>query len=72
MENREQLHLSGVERVDAFSDRTIRLTVCGEKLLIEGEKLKILAFSEESGTFSAAGEVNSLKYGRGVKKGLFA
>ena len=72
LENREQLRLSGVEGVDAFSDRTIRLTVCGEKLLIEGEKLKILAFSEESGTFSAAGEVNSLKYGRGVKKGLFA
>lgn len=72
LENREKLTLTGVESVDAFSDRSIRLTVCGEKLTIEGEKLKILAFSEGSGNFTASGEVSSLRFGKSAKKGLFA
>ena len=44
LENRSKLTMTGVESVDAFSDKCIRLTVSGVKLAIEGEKLKILSF----------------------------
>lgn len=72
MENRNKLTLTGAESVDAFSDRCIRLTVCGVKLTIEGEKLKILAFSEGSGNFIATGDIISLRYGKGSKRGIFS
>ena len=72
LENRNKLTLTGVESVDALSDRCIRLTVRKEKLVIEGEKLKILSFSEGSGNFTASGEVASIRYGKGIKKGLLA
>ena len=63
--------MTGVESVDGFSDKCIRLTVSGIKLSIEGEKLKILSFSEGSGNFTASGEVSSLRYGRGGKHSIF-
>ena len=72
LENRSKLTMKGVESVDAFSDKCIRLTVSGIKLSIEGEKLKILSFSEGSGNFAASGEVSSLRYGRGGKRSIFS
>ena len=72
LEDRRKISLTGVESVDAFSDKCIRLTVSGIKLSIEGEKLKILSFSEGSGNFAASGEVSSLRYGRGGKRSIFS
>lgn len=72
LENRSKLTMTGVESVDGFSDKCIRLTVSGIKLSIEGEKLKILSFSEGSGNFTASGEVSSLRYGRGGKRSIFS
>lgn len=72
LENRSKLTMTGVESVDAFSDKCIRLTVSGVKLSIEGEKLKILSFSEGSGNFAASGEIAALRYGRGGKRSIFS
>ena len=62
LENQSRLTLTGVERVDSFSERLIALTVNGGKLKIEGTKLKVLAFSEGSGNFSASGSIESIRY----------
>ena len=62
LENRNKLTMTGVERVDAFSDRSILLTAAGGKVRIEGSKLRVLAFSEGSGNFSASGTVDGVRY----------
>ena len=45
LENQSKISMTGVERVDAFSERLIQLTVNGKKVRIEGSKLRVLAFS---------------------------
>ena len=67
LENQSRLALTGVERVDSFSDREIRLTVGGKKARIEGSKLKVLSFSEGSGNFTASGNVGSIRFSQTVK-----
>ena len=70
LENQQKLTLTGVEGVDAFSDTAITLTVNKKKVVISGSGLKVLAFSQGSGNFSASGVVFNIKFG-GIKgKGL--
>ncbi len=71
LENQSRLTLTGVERVDAFSEREIRLRVGGKKVRIEGSKLKVLSFSEGSGNFAAAGVIDCIRFLQGVKGGFF-
>ncbi len=67
LESQSRLTMTGVERVDAFSDREIRLTVNGRRVRIEGSKLKVLSFSEGSGNFTASGSVDSVRFTQGAK-----
>ena len=73
IEQRKKISMTCVESVDAFSETRILLTVGGQRVTIDGAKLKILTFSQGSGNFSASGEVRSLRYGSGKSKltGLF-
>lgn len=73
VEQRKKLTMTAVESVDAFSETRILLTAGGQKIVIEGSGLKVLAFSKGSGNFAASGEVKLLRYGRGKAKfsGLF-
>lgn len=66
LEQQKKLTLTGVSSVESFSDESIILTVSGKKLQITGAHLKILSFSQGSGSFLASGEINALKFG-GVK-----
>ena len=68
IEQRKKISMTAVESVDAFSEEKILLTVSGQRVTIEGTNLKILAFSQGSGSFSASGEVRSVKYGSGKGK----
>ena len=67
LENQCKLTLTGVERVDSFSDRLIALTVNGKRVRIEGSKLKVLSFSEGSGNFSASVSVDGIRFAQGAK-----
>lgn len=58
-----KITVTGVTSVDAFSDALITITVGGKRVKIEGERLKIITFSQGSGNFVASGEVRSVKYG---------
>ena len=73
IEQRKKISMTCVESVDAFSETRITLTVGGQRVTIDGARLKILAFSQGSGNFSASGEVRSLRYGAGKGKlsGIF-
>lgn len=73
IEQQKKIAMSGVKSVDAFSESQIVLTVNGQKVKIEGEKLKVLSFSEGSGNFAASGEVRLVRYGTKGKtlSGLF-
>ncbi len=62
LENQAKLTFTGVEKVEAFSDRAIRLIVSGKHVRIEGSKLKVLVFSEGSGNFAASGIVESIRF----------
>lgn len=63
IEQQKKITMSGVSSVDSFSENVILLTVNGKRVKIEGNKLKVLAFSEGSGNFVASGEVTLVKYG---------
>ncbi len=63
IEERKKITMTGVESVTAFSPQQISLNLSGGKLVITGSDLKITAFSKTSGTFSATGNISSLRYG---------
>ena len=63
IEQQKKVTMSGVASVDSFSESVIVLTVNGKKVKIEGNKLKVLAFSEGTGNFAASGEVTLVKFG---------
>ena len=63
IEQQRRIAMSGVSSVDSFSENVILLTVNGKRVRIEGNKLKVLAFSEGTGNFSASGEVTLVRYG---------
>lgn len=63
IEQRKKISMTCVESVDAFSEEKILLTVAGQRVSIEGSKLKVLSFSQGSGSFAASGEVRSVRYG---------
>lgn len=74
LEQQKKISMTCVESVDAFSPTRILLTVGGQRVTVEGNGLKVLAFSQGSGNFSASGDVRSLRYGGGAKgklSGLF-
>ena len=59
---RRRLAMSGVETVDGFSEQALNLTVSGVKVKITGEKIKITAFNKATGTLTADGIFNEIKY----------
>ncbi len=72
VEQQKKLTMTGVSSVDAFSETGITLTVNGKRVQISGSRLKVLAFSEGSGNFTASGEIVSVRYGnKGGWKKLF-
>ena len=66
LEGRRKLSLTGVDSVDTFSQQNLALTISGTKVKIGGENIKITAFNKSTGTLTADGVFNEIKYG--VKK----
>ena len=64
IEQKKNISVSGVESVSAFSEVKIVLSLIGGGYLhIVGSHLKITAFAQNSGTFTAEGEVTGVSYG---------
>ena len=63
VECKRRVTASEVKEVIAFSDKEIRLKLKdGSFLYIQGENLKITAFDDGSGLFSASGSFSGSKY----------
>ena len=62
LEGRKKLSMTGVQTVDGFSEQCLRLTVSGNKVIVNGENIKITAFNKSTGNLTAEGVVNEIKY----------
>ncbi len=62
LDGRKRLSMTGVQSVDGFSEQTLSLTVSGNKVKVCGEGIKISAFNKATGSLTADGEFNEIKY----------
>ena len=62
LDGRKRLTMTGVQSVDGFSEQVINLTISGNKVRIIGENIKITAYNKASGSLSADGNFNEIKY----------
>ncbi len=75
IENKRKITVTEAREVIAFSEREIRLTLKdGSTLVALGDGLKITAFDEKNGIFTASGNVTSTKFlgsGKNLLKKVF-
>lgn len=69
LENRKNLHLTGVTDVGAFDEQVIRTVTCMGGLVVRGKGLHISRLSLETGDMLIDGEIHALQYTEGVFKG---
>ena len=62
LDGRKKLQMTGVDAVEGFSDRMLKLSVSGSKVLINGENIKITAFNKATGNLAADGNFTEIKY----------
>lgn len=62
LDSRKNLSMTGVQSVDGFGDQFLNLTVYGNKVRILGENIKISSYNKSTGSFSADGIFNEIKY----------
>lgn len=70
LQNRNQLSLSGVEKVVSMSENQICLVASSSPLAISGHGLTVLKLDVDNGILKIAGTVNSMKYDE-KKENLF-
>ena len=72
--NRTRLELNDVNSVAAFDEEYIALEMTDGKIYIDGEGLRIIDLSKESGKIVVTGRVNDISYTDNKerkKRGLF-
>ena len=62
LENRKNLHVSGVEDVDSFDEQTVVASTGLGQLVIRGRDLHICKLNLESGELQVEGEFSALAY----------
>lgn len=62
LDGRKKLSMTGVQTVDGFSEQSLKLTISGDRVVINGEGIKITAFNKATGNLSAEGVFNEVKY----------
>ena len=62
LDARKNLSMTGVQSVDGFGEQFLSLTVYGNKVKIVGENIKISSYNKSTGSFSADGIFNEIKY----------
>ena len=62
MTDRSKLELNGVEAVAAFDEDYIALDTVLGRMYIDGEGLRIIDLSQESGKILVSGNINDISY----------
>lgn len=69
IEDRRHIAVTGVDSVDAFSEREIALTLTGGgRAVVSGSELKIVNFSKTAGSFAASGKIAGIRFVGGKEK----
>ena len=74
VEDRKRIELNDVESILSFEDDYITLMTSSGKIQIEGEEMKIIDLSKETGHISITGKIDSIFYsgdGRKKRTGIF-
>ena len=74
IEQCKRINATAIESVDAFSDKQIILSYPAGRIVVSGNGMKIAGFSKTSGSFSATGDIVSVRYlgkGMGIRGKLF-
>ena len=69
--NRNNLALTGVEKVIGANETCVHLVVSGDKMCIEGNMLHVSKLDIEQGVIVLDGTINTIKYSTGKKQPLF-
>jgi len=62
LDGRKRLSMTGVETVDGFTEQSLKLTVNGNRVAINGSGIKITAFNKATGTLTADGDFHEIRY----------
>lgn len=62
LEGRKRLSMTGVKKVDGFSETYLKLTVGESRVVVSGEAIKITSFNESNGNLIAEGSFFEIKY----------
>jgi sporulation protein YabP len=62
LENKKRLSMTGVSNVDGFSEQSLKITVKSEKVIINGENIKITSYNKDTGALIAEGDFHEIKY----------
>ena len=71
IEQCKKITATAIESVDSFSDKQIIMSYSAGRIVVAGSNMKIVAFSKTGGSFSATGDITSVRYlskGTGLKK----
>ncbi len=71
MNNRNNLSLSGVEKVFGANENRVFLKAAGNNLIILGTSLSIEKLDIENGLLELVGTVDEIKYNKSRKSGSF-
>lgn len=71
MSNRRAVSLTGVSKVNGFSDTQVELETCMGGLIIKGKELTMNKLNTDTGEISVNGQINSIQYTAKKKEGLF-
>ena len=67
IEQCKRISATAIDSVDAFSDKQIVLSYSAGRIVVAGNGMKIVNFSKSGGSFSATGEITSVRY---LSKGM--
>ena len=73
IENKKRITATGIDGVRDLATSQFTLIYPGGKISVGGEDMKIVAFSKQTGAFSATGVISSVRYssaGEGIRKKL--
>ena len=62
LEGQKRLTMTGVESVDGFSEQSLKLTLAGKRVLVTGSHIKITSFNKATGSLTADGMFDSVRY----------
>jgi sporulation protein YabP len=62
IEQQKRLTMTGVLSVDGFNEQSVAITLNEGRMQIQGENLKVLAFSKSTGNLSVDGKIFFIKF----------